>query len=367
MKYFSELGQNPELSLAELLAVYPKMKILYKTDKAVIFESVKKPDIEKLGGTPKIAEIIGEGKSPKEIILEELQKIPKDKKIFFGISIYNGKTQNNLGKQIKNILINRGYKVRWVTGKEPILSSVIVRTNKLLRRGGEFCIFGDFVAKTLDVQDFSDYEFRDIRRPARDLVSGMTPPKLAKMLINLGKVTDEMLDPFCGSGTFLMEATLLGINNIYGSDISEKAVEDSKNNLAWLVEEYQLSNHQYPEIKKCDVRDLKKCWQKKFKMIVCEPYLGPAIRGEFSLQKAQELQKELEENYDGYLKNLSGSLEKKGKLVLIVPFIIMAKETFYLNLDIKKYGLKAVCEPISYSRPDQKIGRQIYILKRISN
>ena len=75
MIYFAELGQNPELSLAEILAVYPKIKILFRTDKAVIFESSEEPNIEKLGGTPKLGKVIGEGKSLKEIILTKLKNI----------------------------------------------------------------------------------------------------------------------------------------------------------------------------------------------------------------------------------------------------------------------------------------------------
>ncbi|MBU4421553.1 50S ribosomal protein L11 methyltransferase [Patescibacteria group bacterium] len=411
MKYFAELGQNAELSLAELLAVYPKIKIIFKTDKAVIFESDEKPDIERLGGTPKLGEVISENKLPKEIILIDLEKESKEKKIFFGISFYGAKADKNLGREIKKNLIDRGRKVRWVIGKEKVLSSVIVRTNKLLRRGGEYCILsphltsprvqgeegektsqkdvgdghgrplrrkvrgGIFVAKTFEAQNFSDYEFRDMKRPARDLISGMTPPKLAKMLINLGLGSSpftkgggeegDFLDPFCGSGTLLMEAALLGIKNIYGSDVSARAVEDTSENLAWLFEKYKLSGSRLPQVKKCDVKNLADCWEKKFGLIVGEPYLGPAIRGGISPDKAQMLQQELEKNYDGYLKGLSESLKKNGRLVLIVPFIITNEKVFYLDVDIKKYGLKVVQEPILYSRPDQKIGREIYILEKI--
>lgn len=390
MQYFIELGQNPELSLAELVAVYPKIKILRQIDKAVIFELDEKPDIERLGGTPKLGEALGEGK-PKKIILENLLKNSKDKKIFFGLSFY-GKWDKNLGREIKQYLTDEGYKVRWVTGKEPVLSSVIVRTNKLLTRGGEFCVFfssspsargrkeeGVWVAKTYAAQNFSDYEFRDMRRPARDLISGMTPPKLAKIMINLGLadfplrrrgnkgdlIIRDFLDPFCGSGTLLMEASLLGIKNIYGSDISEKAIRDSEANLAWLFEKYKLLEARLPIVKKCDVKNLQECWGKKFKLIVGEPYLGPAIRGALSLQKAEELKKELEKNYDEYLAGLSDALEKGGRLVLVVPVLLSARQSVRISARIQKYGLKAVREPILYSRPDQKIGREIYILEKM--
>jgi len=223
------------------------------------------------------------------------------------------------------------------------------------------------LAKTVDVQDFFDYEFRDMKRPKRDLISGMTPPKLAKILINLAGSGDTFLDPFCGSGTFLTEASLLGFKNIYGSDISLKAVEDSKDNTEWLKEKYNLDTNFY--IQKCNVTNLRECWstirKNKFPIIVGEGYLGPAIRGGISQEQGKKLQIELEENYNRYLEGLADALEKNGRIVLIVPFIITGRETLHLNLDLKKYGLTSVFPPILYSRPDQKIGREIYILEKI--
>lgn len=380
MQYLAILGQNKELSIAELLAVYPNIKIIQNLEQALVFESKEKIEIERLGGIPKLAEILGKAE-PKKLILDELKKLPKDKKIFFGISDYGCRDRALLcpdfGKKIKQELKSLGYKARWVVGKEPALSSVIVKTNKLLRRGRDFCIIDGWTAKTIAVQDFSDYSFRDIERPARDLVSGMTPPKLAKILINLGIGSSpfvlkgggqegdfniNFLDPFCGSGTFLMEAALLGFKNIYGSDISEKAVKDSQKNLTWLKEKYKLLGLRNPKIKKCDVKNLNDCWKQKFDLIVCEPYLGPPIRGKLSHEEAKKIQQELEKNYYEYLKGLSGALEKNGRIVLIVPYIITSEKNIYLNIYLKKYGFESVSKPIEYSRPNQKIGRLIYTL-----
>ncbi|MFC1612491.1 TRM11 family SAM-dependent methyltransferase [Patescibacteria group bacterium] len=360
MQYLAILGQNAQLSLAELLAVYPKIQIIISDKDAVVFESKIKLDIARLGGMPKFAEILDIG-NPEKIIFDYLCKLPKEKKIFFGLSFY-GKPDKKLGITLKKKLKNAGYKVRLVTSRDLALSSVVIKTNKLLRRGGDFCIFKNYVARTVAVQDFSDYEFRDVRRPARDLVSGMTPPKLAKMLINLGGASDAILDPFCGSGTFLMEAVLLGFHKVYGSDINDKAVKDSMKNLDWLKEQYKFKSK--IEIKKCDIKTAGACWDKKFEYIATEPYLGPPIRGTLDLEKAKNLQKELEKNYDEYLKGLSKLLTENGTIILIVPYIITAEKKLYLNLDIKKYGLKPVYEPILYSRPNQKIGREIYILEK---
>lgn len=395
MKYLAILGQNPELSLAELTAVYPGAKIISRQNETAIFDSEEKININALGGLPKLAEVLEADAPPKDIkkiIVEELLKLGNDQKIFFGLSFYNSANRglyNALGKEIKNELKNAGGKARWAVSREITLSSVYIKTNKLLTRGFDFDIVfsphtlspslegetreGVCIAKTVAVQDFADYEFRDMSRPRRDLVSGMTPPKLAKILINLASplrrrggggdlIMGNFLDPFCGSGTFLMEAALLGYKKICGSDISGRAVNDSAKNLNWLKEKYGLQLE--TDVKQCDVVDLKKCWNKRFDCIATEPYLGPPIRGKLDFKKAESLRKELNNNYEKYLPALSHALEKNGALVLIVPFLITDKGELKLNLKIKENGLSAVRPSIHYSRPDQKVGREIYILKK---
>jgi len=60
-------------------------------------------------------------------------------------------------------------------------------------------------------------------------------PKLARAMVNLtGAMPGEMLlDPFCGIGSILMEASLLGINSI-GIDIMYKWIEGASINLHWI-------------------------------------------------------------------------------------------------------------------------------------
>ena len=391
MQYLAVLGQNSRLSLAEILAVYPDAKIIAHRDEAVIFDTKKSVELNQLGGSPKIAEVIGEFspdiKKISEAVASELFSFSKEQKVFFGLSFYgnaNKNFYNSLGRMIKSRLTESGYRARWVVGRDIALSSVLIKTNKLLTRGADFCLVfftgKIYLAKTAEVQDFSDYGFRDMRRPARDLVSGLTPPKLAKILINLGGKPacagrqKEILDPFCGSGTFLGEAALLGFKKIYGSDVSAKAIADSKKNLEWLKEKYN-----FPAdigIKQCDIKNSRVCWSRQFDFIATEPYLGPPIRGTIGFEKAKHLQTELQKNYDEYLPALSGLLENGGTLVLIAPLIISENGHLKISLKLKENGLEAVHplpanihnQPtIIYSRQDQKIGREIYILKKISN
>src|SRR5205823_3602162 len=98
------------------------------------------------------------------------------------------------------------------------------------------------------VQPFEQFSARDFGRPGRDDLSGMLPPKLAIIMINLAAndTISVLLDPFCGSGTILSEALLLGYKNLIGSDISEKAVADTKTNLDWIANKFRRD---LPDIK----------------------------------------------------------------------------------------------------------------------
>ena len=101
------------------------------------------------------------------------------------------------------------------------------------------------IAQTIFVQDIDAYTFRDRRRPRRDAHNGMLPPKLAQTMINLAHgalktkqaLNDDqlnVLDPFCGTGVVLQEATLMGMN-VYGTDLNPDMIRNTKDNLAWLA------------------------------------------------------------------------------------------------------------------------------------
>lgn len=59
-------------------------------------------------------------------------------------------------------------------------------------------------------------------------------PKLARASVNLlGNKATKILDPFCGTGGFLIEAGLMGLK-AYGTDIDEKALKACKANLDYF-------------------------------------------------------------------------------------------------------------------------------------
>ena len=114
-----------------------------------------------------------------------------------------------------------------------------------------------------------------------EMQSGMLPPKVAQMLINLSGLTTNhlLLDPFCGSGTILAEAARMGFEHLAGSDISTQAVADTRENIYWLIR----TSHLPAPVINLQISDVRKVTEKfsanSVDGIVTEPYLGPPLRG----------------------------------------------------------------------------------------
>lgn len=154
--------------------------------------------------------------------------------------------------------------------------------NKLITRGIEFVLAKEgnkiLIGETLAVQPFKDLSRRDFGRPARDDFSGMLPPKLAQIMINLAQVQNPealIIDPFCGSGTILSEALLMGYKDLLGSDISPKAIADTYKNISWIKDLYKIKDAKVKVVVK-NVTDLSKFIKaESVEAVICEPFLGP--------------------------------------------------------------------------------------------
>ena len=379
-KYFFALGTNFDLSLAELTYLFPNNK-WHKVGSVVVSDFSDNINPQKLmtvlGGTIKIGEVIKEislanRRALSESIKEEsflLAEKNVTKKFNFGFSFYNKKVPGDffkLGLAIKRDLKAEGISSRMVTSRDTILSSVVVEQNKLIESGIEFCLIVDknrvFLGKTLVVQPFKDLSKRDFGRPARDDHSGMIPPKLAQMMINLARsnngIKDKiLLDPFCGSGTILMEAYLMGFKNIIGSDLSDKAVLDSKENIEWiraLKNDRQKNNI---NIFQSDVLNLEKHVKKgSVDYIVCEPYLGPQ-RG---FQDFDIVVEELNKLYSEAIKVFSKILKKNGRVVMIWPYFRSIDKVRRVKPETFGFNYKSVGV---YGRDNQKVWREIIILQ----
>lgn len=393
MKYFFVLGTNQALSIAELSAVFPEeIKTAKLLSNEILILDIKKLDpikfIKKIGGTIKIGQI------KKEVNFNEIanesinliDKIKKEGKFKYGISFYgkNNFKTFKLGLEIKNHLREQKINCRFVTSKEKTLSSVVVEQNKLIAKGIEIVLIENknkiLIAQTLAVQPFKELSYRDYGRPARDDKSGMLPPKLAQIMINLSGHANQnktLLDPFCGSGTILTEAMLMGYKNLIGADISSRAVEDTEKNIKWIEANYkpQTTNYKLFQISADELS--KKIKPNSISAIITEPYLGPQ-RGKHDVPKTI---KELKKIYNASLKEFKKILSDEAKIVMVWPVFRNKKYFDIVSPDINGYNIINVIpenlrkasnlkitdrNTIIYGRADQKVWREIILLKIIN-
>lgn len=394
MKYFFILGKNNALAIAELNSVVSlKNSELLAPDFLVAdLEEEINPNtlINSLGGAIKIGlirNIIPQQQANKELIPSLIEMATKKQsmsdpgKFNFGFSGYGDDYFNkkDIGIKIKNNFNAKKVSSRFVISHEKTLSSVVITQNKLLKRGIEIVGIKKeqqiFIGETLAVQPFKDLSRRDFGRPARDDMSGMLPPKLAMMMINLAGLKNSetvILDPFCGSGTVVNESALLGYKNIFASDISKKAVDDTYTNFSWLKELYELENI-HLKLNLRNVLALSKFIKAdSVDCLVTEPYLGPQRgRIDFAL-----VIKELEDLYSKSFGEFNKIMKKGGRVVMIWPNFYGQKPISpnyngfvikdLLPEELKKSSLlkKSSRGNLVYSRPGQKVFREIMVLEK---
>lgn len=392
MDYAFILGTHPDWSVAEIAAVlgeqglfWQNERILIKKDADIVADSL----IKRLGGVLKIGQIeafvpigIPFPKLAKQCAQLLAEKAARGEgKLVFGLSdqgVGGRFAADRLGLNIKKELKALDISSRLVTSRERELSSVVVGQNKLLSKGAELIFFRHqqdlFIVRTLAIQPFKDLSRRDFGRPARDDHSGMLPPKLAQMLINCAAQPSYeglLLDPFCGSGTIITEAMLLGYQNLMGTDLSERAVKDSRVNAEWIRELYDLEVRPKFHIKNATRLDqfLK---PKSVDTIVTEPYLGPQ-RG---LNDIEAVKAELQVLYAQALNNFYQILKPGGRVAMVWP-VFFGKEFIKPSLDKWKI-VSAMPEKFKqlpwvkltyrdtllYHREGQRVWRELIILEK---
>ena len=412
-KYAFLFGNHPTLSLAELLSFLENHKITY--GKYQLLHDILIIDVQRspqsiaqlqnqLGGVIKIFIIKGEfrGKmfeldkilTPEKLIKEFFAQ--KDRKINFGISVYSEPDPtyaelnwlNNFAYNIKRKLKDT-YSIRYVEDKSMRLSSVQVERNQLIDTGAEIALIRDrdnyYLGKTLSVQDYQAYSERDWDKPSPDAKSGMLPPKLAQMLLNLarGNRTHVIYDPFCGSGIVLQEATLLDLD-IYGSDISDDAIKNTINNLDWFFKLKKLPKiNLQTHIKEADATHIK--WDRLNSpevTIVTEPYLGPPLKRILFGRDAEKIGQELSQLYYQFFQNLKKNFSSVKRIGMVFPIFKTRDGLRYVEIleEIKQLGYipKQVLSAdlikkdpgvskrggFLYSRPDSLLLRELFVFEK---
>lgn len=401
-KYAFVLGRNPELSIAELGAVLGgNLKIPHH--QAVVFFSGELPQtpqdfLNRLGGCVEILEIFESGVPSSEIepaIFQFLKTRSENGKLLFAINLFPETKKTTLLKyilpKIKTALSRAMYLNKDYHNINPVAAFkenlVAAKTNiGIVEEGGGKVSLGYSVA----MQDFESYSKRDYGKPFRDPQVGMLPPKLAQVMINLAchdepveaRQISTVFDPFCGTGTILMEALLMGYS-VVGNDVNVRLVEGTKKNIDWLRQMFPLSvpGQTHVQLFQKDAMELDTVIMSLSKhgganksgshtlAVVTEPYLGPPLSSFPAENFLSKLRAELEKLYMDFFTNLSKWLPKGTAIVFIFPY--WKKGSAQLRL---APPLIAKIEPLGYSkttfvplqitslfydRPDQIVGREI--------
>lgn len=239
------LGRTPTLSLAELLAVFPHATVTVATREFTILDGVNPRDVDltRIGGVVKVGEILADSDRLHFDGAAELlrERYVGGARLTFGASLHGGRPGmlKTLLIGIKKALKTHDITSRFINHNFQNLTSAQSGLAKLPEAGMELLVATDgknwWYAATTAVQPFDAYRRRDYEKAVRDARVGMLPPKLAQMLVNLAlghspSKDVAIYDPFCGTGTVLVEAALLG-HAIVGSDRDLRMVEAARENV----------------------------------------------------------------------------------------------------------------------------------------
>ena len=391
---FFILGTQRELAREEIAALAPGLEVVVDKQEVLIvsqFDGNLGAWQDKLGGTVKTGLIYGIAQNKEEVmdLLVSLAQTlrPSEGRQTFGISIYDGgqrgrhvalRTQlQTIGMTVKKRLAEGGRSVRLVTAAAPVLSSVIVRKQRLLEDGIEFCLFageeGIRIGVTESVQDFETWSRRDFGKPKRDPKRGMLPPKLARMLVHFAQgnpESDTILDPCCGMGTVLAEAAVVGYSKLIGGDVDALACEGTRENLAW---EFSTVGHAVDlSVLHARVEQIHTFLAPdSIARIVTEGTLGRPKHGD---ETREELRRELEEISQftrEAFRALARVLTPGGTLVWCAPASVCGREVLEVDLlpHARLFGLKPLPffsretttqGALRYGREGQSVYRDVF-------
>ena len=436
--YIALLGRQPEISIAELAAVFGA-DCVNRISQQFAKVQTSQFDITTLGGTIKCAEVITElpaSRTDKASLLAASRFITQHyqakwahspHKITLGLSAYNlavgARDVQKTGLILKSSLKKSGTSLRLIPNDQPALSTATAHNNKL---GGSPYKVELLLVKTTDrrlviaesrgVQNITAYTRRDRHRPKRDAFVGMLPPKLAQIMLNLalgaGPLTGQksctgripavssksnasgnavrraidlserlesdlatevdrrrplILDPFCGTGTVLQEALLAGYD-VVGTDLSQKMVDYTTENLSWLQSTFTTPGH-IIDVHQADATSHHWPNSTHLTAVVCETYLGQPFSAPPAPQKLAAVVGNCNHIITSFLANIRPQLTPNTSLCIAVPAWYDASGwATHLPLikNLQKLGYYQLNRtPLIYRRPDQIVARELLVLKPI--
>lgn len=388
------LGRQPALGIAELERRFGSDSVRWFSDQSATVKS-DSLDVTSLGGTVKAGRIVAEFRNLdwQKVSTKIVQAYAdawsdRDGKITLGISAYGFRATSRdvqkTGLVLKSRLKKSGVSLRLIPNSDPELSSATAHHNKLgladnkvellvvRARDGRIV-----VAESLGAQNISALAARDQGRPKRDAFVGMLPPKLALQIVNLaaGDITPSrditVLDPFCGTGVVLQEALLRGFS-AYGTDLSDKMIDYSKQNLDWLkVHAHLPTDTSLFSLHQGDAMTY--TWQPAPQIVASESYLGQPFSAPPTPTKLREVQGNCNHIISSFLKNIARQLPSGTPLCIAIPawrgrdgqFTHLPLVRDLASLGFSQIPLQTVRpEELLYYREDQVVARQLLVITR---
>lgn len=389
--YLFIFGKDPEISKIELSSYLKKSQIQFQVKlnhyKYCIldFDSNSKFEpsnvIKTLGGTIRIAKLLTHFDYFEDSFLEKIENYSS--KFNFSISSINiSDYEYSLYEYvIKNYLkknkVKATYKNNHPKGKDFNILDPGNFFSWGLHSGFEIIIVKDnetyYYFETSACTNPKVFEERDLERPKR-FITHATSPRMSAILVNcLGLIEGSIfVDPFCGTGTLLIEALLRGYK-VIGIDNDPELIISAKENIEWAKNRYEIKAN-YDLIGE-------NSQNAEFTANACcfEPYMGPFLRKPLSQEKAFSLIKELTSLYSDVFKNLAKNLKPNGSIfdvVCILPFfetrekrVIGISNEVFENYGFSLAELRSddtlISEnPLNYNASSGNfIGRKIYFLK----
>jgi tRNA G10 N-methylase Trm11 len=185
---------------------------------------------------------------------------------------------------------------------------------------------GYWVGATSFIPDTQQFQLRSNERPVVSADISISS-RLAKLLLNVAGVRKGqlVLDPFCGSGTILSEALLMGANCI-GVDRDPVRIENTERNLEWLSKTLGISDRSY-SLKVGDATRLETLMEGvQVDTVVTEPIFLPRMDFAPSLDKAKKLIRNSSRLYSESLYSIASIVRKGGRVVIVTPSLRTAAE-----------------------------------------
>ena len=395
LKKFSVIFANGELSRLELITALRKLGTEHRIESyEESFCILEANDLVKtakyLGGAFKIGEIVAEAQD-ENLFIGKLYATKMfewlDQKASWGLSLYGinnnldpdfvQDVQNVLGEKIRGAGARKAKKVlpditSVNEGIRELSSGIVAEKNvidvQLLKSKDSL-----FLALTIATIPSTSFQERDLKRPYQNSTISLSP-RIARMLVNMTMLNEgqRLLDPFCGTGTILMEAAVLNIN-VIGFDKDSQKIKGTWQNINWLRSTGRISKNVHAKLQRGDARDLRFLGRESIDAIATEPILLPALERFPSAEEAKDMLLNSFKTHREFLRSAEYVLKKSGKIALVIPYIRLSTrkkagfdvEQLLEGINLQMAKLEGFTFPIlaRYTQ-DQKVIRGVLLLEK---